>query len=86
MIQLSKDESSFTISDANAVFAVTKFLIQHKFAPANSWREKNLVYHFDIAVTPGEKAESFVWNTSRLERVCLFLSSRFSVAISNGGS
>lgn len=76
-------ESSFTISDEAAVLKITEFLIRHNFLPATSWKGKDYVCHFEVAVTPSGSTEEFSWNTSQLERVSYFFSILFLFLLNN---
>jgi hypothetical protein len=71
--QYSEPYSPFVISNRNASKKVTNFLLRYGQSYSPSWRadlQATLpTYHFEIAVTAGNKTSSFVSTSAQLDRV-----------------
>ena len=68
--------AAFTLRDSETLEDLTDFVINFGRSQTPNWRD-NLrayppsAYHFDLAVSSGGKASSFVTTTSQVERVSI---------------
>jgi hypothetical protein len=69
----STTHAAFTMRDPVILEPMTEFLLEYGRSQTPDWKEKirenSPVYHLELAVSSGSKTSSFVFSSSRLERV-----------------